>query len=158
MPEPEIPAIPPPLNAQLIRLIEEFAALAGIRPDDSSDLLGLEFRTGTETVRIYPCGTENSLFFLDVCAGPVEVDSTNFATLVQFHRLNDARRWINGWMVTIDEEDNLIVSRRLRAEDLAGADLAAAVAEGLDLAATCRTEWTSAEDPHSSTPVTQAAP
>jgi hypothetical protein len=115
------------------RLIQDFAARAGIDADD--DVFGLEFEHEGLLASVLPHPRLERLI-AEVSLGELdfgEIQAPEQALLF-LHQLNDRARREHDWVITVDEQLGLTLSLQARLSELDGAGLQALLDEGLGLA------------------------
>ena len=125
------------------RLIQDFAARAGIDPDD--DVFGLEFEHEGLLASVLPHPRLEQRLIAEVSLGELdfgEIQAPEQALLF-LHQLNDRARREHDWVITVDEQLGLTLSLQARLSDLDGAGLQALLDEGLGLAQALQVMWAS---------------
>jgi len=116
------------------KLLEGFLQLAGQDPAGAKGSNGFEFESGDHTARIFPdADGAHVVIEVDVRSlGPDEME--NASLLLMLHRLNESALPQHGWIATIDETDNLLLSASLPLTETDGLKLQGEVAGALDRA------------------------
>lgn len=132
----------PRLSPRVRQLFLDFIAYTGLPPvelDDQAD--GLEFTSGDFGVSLYPLSADSPILSVDILVLGLAPEPADAERLLFLHRLNDATRVLTGWLATIDSEDVLTLSRRLRVLETDVELLAATVVEGLDRSERLLSTW-----------------
>jgi hypothetical protein len=116
------------------KLLEGFLQLAGQDPAGAKGSNGFEFESGDHTARVFPdADGAHVVIEVDVRSfGPHEME--NASLLLMLHRLNESALPQHGWIATIDEVDELVLSTMLRIHETDGLKLQASVTDALDRA------------------------
>ena len=131
------------MNSDFVKLVTEYGAANGLSVDGHASSVGLEFETGDRIVRILADPHDERRFCveIDVFSAVLDDVSDVAQSLLLMHRFNDHARIVDGWLVSIDPDDTLVLSRSQVIDGVGVREVDQLIEAALDTADMLQTIW-----------------
>jgi hypothetical protein len=130
-------------NPNFVSLVTEYGAANGLSVEGHAASAGLEFESGDRVVRILADPHDECRFCveLDVFSVPLDDLPGVAQSLLLMHRFNDHSRIVDGWLVSIDPDDVLVLSRSHVIDGVGIREIDQLIEAALDIADTLQKIW-----------------